>query len=425
MFKVKDVRNKILFILLCIVILRFGAQLPIPMIDTSAIKEWFAGNNSGGFSLLNAFTGGALENFSILSLSITPFITSSIILQLLGVAFPKLAEMQKEGGELGQAKFTRITKYLTIGVSAISALGVILTFSGKGLLQLTVYNAIVAVVALVGGTMFLIWLGDEITEKGIGNGISMVLMLSILSKIPADFTRLYYQFIAPAGFMMKIVAALVILLIVVFIIVMVIILDDAKKVIPVNYSTASGRRIRGAYAPVTNKLPIKVNIAGVIPVIFASTLLSMPPMIASLFGKQDGWVRIFSQNDWFNPLYWKFTVGYLIYAILVIAFAYYYTAITFNPVEMSNNLKNQGGTIPGIRPGRPTAEYLGKIIKRLIPIGAVWLLIIATIPMIFNGLLNASVSFGGTSIIIIVGVILETFNQIDTMMETRNYKGFL
>lgn len=424
MLKNKDIRNRILFVVLCMAILRFGAQLPIPMIDTTTLKEWFRTSQFGGLSLINAFTGGALENFSVLALSVTPYITASILLQLLGVVFPKLGAMQKEEGNIGKTKFERITKYVTVGIAIVSAVGLLLTFSTRGLIELTVYNAIVAVVSMVAGAMFLIWLGDEITEKGVGNGISVILMLSILSRIPSDFIKLYYQFIEPNPVWLKIVAAVVILFVTALTISLVIVLEDAKKVIRITHSRAAGSRTVARNFN-TSKLPIKVNIAGVIPVIFASTLLSFPVIIAGLFGKTDGWVNMFNQGYWFNPHHWKYTLGYLLYAMLVIAFAYYYVSITFNPVEMANNIRNQGASIPGVRPGRPTANFISIIIKRVIPIGAVWLLLVATIPMIFNGLFGASISFGGTSIIIVVGVIIETFIQIDNMLTVRNYNGFL
>lgn len=424
MLKQKDIRNRILFVVLCMAILRFGAQLPIPMIDTTGLKAWFANSEFGGLSLINAFTGGALENFSVLALSVTPYITASILLQLLGVVFPKLGAMQKEEGDVGKTKFERITKYVTVGVALVSAVGLLLTFSTRGLIELTVYNAIVAVITMVAGAMFLIWLGDEITEKGVGNGVSIILMLSILSRIPGDFIKLYYQFIDPNPVWLKIVAGAVILLVTILTIVMVIILEDAKRVIPIMHSRAGNSRSIARNAN-GGKLPLKVNIAGVIPVIFASTLLSFPMIVAGFLGKTSGWINAFNQGYWFSPQNWLYTLGYLLYAVLVIAFAFYYVAITFNPVEIANNIRNQGATIPGIRPGRPTADYISKIIKRLIPIGAVGLLIVATIPMIFNGLFRASVSFGGTSIIIVVGVIIETFIQVDNMLTVRNYNGFL
>ena len=424
MLKQKDIRNKILFVLLCMAILRFGAQLPIPMIDTTSLKAWFANSQFGGLSLINAFTGGALENFSVLALSVTPYITASILLQLLGVVFPKLGAMQKEEGDIGKTKFERITKYVTVGVAIISAVGLILTFSTRGLIELNAYNAIIAVLAMVAGSMFLIWLGDEITEKGVGNGVSIILMLSILSRIPGDFIKLYYQFIDPNPVWLKIVAGAVILLVTILTIVMVIILEDAKRIIPIANSKQKNGHILPRNAN-NSRFSLKVNIAGVIPVIFASTLLSFPMIVAGFFGKSDGWIGVFNQGNWFNPQNWLFTFGYLLYAVLVIAFAFFYVSITFNPVEIANNIRNQGSCIPGIRPGRPTAEYIAKIIKRLVPICAVWLLLIATVPIVFNGLFGASVSFGGTSIIIVVGVIIETFIQIDNMMTVRNYNGFL
>ena len=417
-FKQKDIRNRIFFCLFCVVILRIGAQLPVPLLDVSAIKTWFSTNQFGGLSLISALTGGSLENFSILSLSISPYITASIILQLLGVVFPRIAEMQKDESP---EKINRINKYVTIGLAAIEAVGLLLMFSNNGLLKLNVFSAITTVISLIAGSMFMIWLGDKITEKGIGNGISIILMLSILARVPSDLLTLYYQFMYTNVWWSQILVALLIFAVITFVIVMVVILDDSKRVI----TTISSRgKVSGTYKA-QSELPIKVNIAGVIPIIFTSSLLSFPLMITNFVGKQFDWEKFFSQSYWFNPTYIKYTIGYILYAFLVVMFAYFYSSITFNPTEIANNLQRNGFIIPGIRPGKPTKEYIVNASSKLILIGALWLLLIATIPMIFNGMFGASVSFGGTSIIIIVGVIIETIQQLESQMASRSYKGFL
>ena len=417
-FKQKDMRNRIFFVLFCMVILRIGAQLPIPLLDVSGIKSWFSANQFGGLSLISALTGGSLENFSVLSLSISPYITASIILQLLGVAFPAIEALQKDESP---EKINRITKYITIGLAVLESIGLLLMFSNNGLIQLNVFSTITTVISLVAGSMFMIWLGDKITEKGIGNGISIVLMLSILARVPNDMLKLYAQFMVSKAWWIQVLVALLILFVIAFTIIMVVILEDAKRIIPIVNSRG---RVNGVHKA-QSTLPIKVNIAGVIPVIFTSSLLSFPLMIANFFGKEFDWEKFFSQTYWFNPAFIKYTIGYLLYAFLVIMFAYFYASITFNPTEVANNLQKNGFIVPGMRPGKTTRDYIINASSKLILIGAVWLLFIATIPMVFNGVFGASVSFGGTSIIIIVGVIIETIQQIDSMMANRRYKGFL
>ena len=413
-FKNKETRNRILFVLFCIVILRIGAYLPVPFVDTTSVKSYFQNNDS--FSLLNLFNGGSLENFSILSLSITPYITASIIMQLLCIAFPKLDELQKDG-EDGKNTFNKIMKIATIGLSIISAIGLLITYTRNGLITLNVWSSIVVVVSFTAGTMFLMWLGDEITERGIGNGISMILMINILSRIPKDLYSLYQMFMQNKDIVHMVLAAIIIVLIISITILLVIILDGAVRSVPVNNSKKiSNSRMANNF---TN-LPIKVNIAGVVPVIFASTILSMPIMIASFFGGNGDWSGYFSQNSWFNSMNWKYTIGYAVYAALIIFFAYFYTSVTFNTNEVSINLKKSGQTIPGIRPGEHTREYLDSIVKPLIFIGAVWMLLIVTIPIVINGSFNASVSFGGTSIVIVVGVIIETVIQLKGKVTSFN-----
>ena len=417
--KRKDVRNKVLFVLFSVIILRIGAHLPVPFIDTTLIKEYFTNNNVDGFSLMNIFTGGSLENFSIFSLSITPYITASIIIQLLGITFPRLEEIQKD--DLEKKTYNRILKITTVVLSIIQSIGLVITFSRNGLLKMNVLTFLTVVISFTAGTMFLIWLGDEITTRGIGNGISMILMLNIISRIPNDLYGLYEMFIKNVDVVYMILRIAIILAIILFTILMVIILDGAERKIPI---TTAKKSYNGSNKSMSN-IPIKVNIAGVVPVIFASTLLSIPVMIAAFIHKQGVWTNYFSQGQWFNPTTMKYTIGYLVYAVLIIFFAYFYTNITFNPIEVSNNLKKQGSMIPGIRPGNSTINYLTSIVNPLIFIGTTWLLFIITIPIIANGTTNASVSFGGTSIIIVVGVIVESITQLESSLINYEKRSFL
>ena len=422
LFTKKDFRKRLLYMLFVLVILRIGSQFPVPFVDARMVKEFFNQTTNDGFSLINMFTGGSLENMSIFSLSITPYITASIIMQLLGIAFPKLGELQKDG-DYGQEKYNRIMKYVTVGLSFIQAFGLVFSFNRAGYLNVNFYSGTVAVVSFVAGTMFLMWLGDRITEKGFGNGISMILMLSIVSRIAGDVYNLYVMFVKGKDIVNMILISAFILLIILFVMFCVVVLDGAERIIPVNNSRKTSRDSFAGSS--TSNIPIKVNIAGVIPIIFASTLLSIPVMIMQFVGKQAVWTNYFSQSFWFNPSNWKFTVGYLLYAVLVIFFAYFYTFTSFNPTEMAGNLRKSGSVIPGIRPGKPTADYITQVINPVIIIGAVWMLFIVTIPMIFNGTLNASVSFGGTSIVIVVGVIVETMTQVKSMNTSYQTHGFL
>ena len=417
--KRKEFRNKLLFILFSVIILRIGCHMPVPFVDTTLIHNYFTSNNEG-FSLLNMFTGGSLENFSILSLSVTPYITASIILQLLGITFPRLEELQKDG-DTGKNTYNKIMKLVTIGLSIIESIGLLITYTKNGLIELTPYTAIIVVVSFTAGSMFLMWLGDEITERGIGNGISVILAINILSRIPSDLYSLYQMFMQNKDIVHMIFAGTIIVLIIAITMLLVIILDGAERILPVNNSrtSANGHNFNGS------NIPIKVNTAGVIPIIFASTLLSLPIMITSFFGSRGEWRNYFSQNMWFNTANFKYTIGYIAYALLIVFFAYFYTQIQLNPTEIANNLKKSGQMIPGIRPGKMTADYINDIINPLVFIGAVWMLIIVTIPIVCNGTFNASVSFGGTSIVIVVGVVIESVNQVKGKLSTYTQKGFL
>lgn len=428
-FKVKDVRRKIFYVLMMLVVIRLGSQMPVPGVNTSFFANYFANNTNEAFSFLNAFTGGGFDRFSIFALSITPYITSSIIIQLLTIAIPQLEEMQRDGEE-GRKKMTAITRYVTVGLALFESVAMAVGFGRQGLLTtFNAVNVIVVVAALTAGSAFLMWVGEQINDKGVGNGISMVLLINILSRIPSDMVTLFENFIKGQTIAKGVLRGVIILAIILAVTVFVLILNGAERRIPVQYSKKmQGRKMVGGQS---SNIPLKVNTAGVIPIIFASSIMSFPGIIASFAGKSNvgGWggrvLSILNSSNWFDRADMVNTVGLILYVVLVIFFAYFYTSITFNPLEVADNMKKQGGFIPGIRPGKATVDYLNSILGYVIFIGAAGLTIVAVIPFFFNGMFKANVSFGGTSLIIIVSVILETLKQIESMMLVRNYKGFL
>ena len=428
-FKVKDIRNRILFTFFMLVVIRIGSELPAPGVNGDVFKEWFTSQAADGLGFFNAITGGSFLNMSIFALNITPYITSSIIMQLLTIAIPKLEEMQRDGEE-GRKKIVSITRYLTIALGLIQSIAMTIGFYRGGYLTSnSPLTVIMVVTGLTAGSAVLMWIGERITEKGVGNGISIVLTINIISRIPQDLGTLWTQFIANKSIPKGIVAALIIIAIIVAMVVFVVVLQDAERRIPVQYSKKlQGRKQVGGQQ---TYIPLKVNTGGVIPVIFAQSLMQTPVIIASFLGKGNGTgvgsqiLKGLSQSNWCNPEQPIYTIGLAVYLVLIIAFAYFYTQITFNPLEIANNMKRAGGFIPGIRPGKPTSDYLNQILNYIVFIGAIGLSIVAVIPIFFNGVFKADVSFGGTSIIIIVGVIIETLKQIESQMRVRYYKGFL
>lgn len=428
-FKIKDVRRRIFYVFLMLIVIRIGSQLPIPGVNSDYFKEWFASQSSDAFNFFDAFTGGSFTEMSIFALNITPYITSSIIIQLLTIAIPKLEEMQRDGEE-GRKKMTAITRYLTIGLSLFQSVAMTIGFGNKGLIpDMNFGKAVVVVTCLTAGSALLMWIGEQITDKGVGNGISIVLMINIVSRIPSDMVTLFDQFVKGKTYAKGGLAALIILAIILVVVVLVLILNGGVRKIPVQYSKKMvGRKVMGGQS---SSIPLKVNTAGVIPIIFASSLMSFPVLIASFMGKTGGTgigsqiLKGLTSSNWFNPSEPIYSIGLVVYIVLVIFFAYFYTSITFNPMEVADDMKKRGGFIPGIRPGKPTQEYLEKILSYLIFIGAAGLVIVAVIPFFFNGVFGAHVSFGGTSLIIVVGVVLETLKQIESRMLVRNYKGFL
>lgn len=424
----KDVRKRILFTLFMVIVVRVGAQIPVPGTNASVIQEYLSGlNESGAFSIFNSLTGKSLESFSILALSITPYITASIIMELLSVAIPKLEELHRDGNE-GRKKIAEFTRYLTVGLAIVEAVAMTIGFSRTSGFFTTsnVFYWIVTVLALTAGSAFLMWVGERITDKGVGNGISIVLLVNILSGIPSDLRTLFESVTSgksiPVAVLFVVLALALILVIVTF----VVWLNGALRKIPVQYSgKLVGRRTLGGQS---SNIPLKVMTASVIPVIFASSLMSIPSMVASFVGStNEFWsivIGVLSPSYWFRQgMPWYYSLGVILYLLLIFVFAYFYTSITFNPTEVAENLKKQGGFVPGIRPGKPTADYLNSVLNVIVFIGATGLSIVALIPIVLTGVLSitGSISFLGTSLIIIVGVILETLQSIEGRLVAREY----
>ena len=428
-FKVKELRTKILYTFMMLVVIRFGSQLPIPGIETSFFANWFAKQTTDVFGFFNAMTGGSFSSMSIFALSITPYITSSIIIQLLTIAIPKLEELQKDG-EDGRKKIQEYTRYTTVGLALIESSAMAIGFGRQGLLiDYNAWNIIIAIVTMTTGSALLMWIGEQITEKGVGNGISIVLLFNILSSVPDDIKTLYYRFIFGQTVTKMIFSVVMIALIILAMVVFVIVLNDAERRIPVQYSKKMvGRKMVGGQA---SNIPLKITTAGVMPVIFASSIMSFPVVISQFFTIDPNSIgskilMVLNSGSWCRPEYPIYSIGLVIYIALLIMFAYFYTSITFNPLEVANNMKKQGGFIPGIRPGKPTSDYLNKILNYIVFIGACGLIVIAVVPILASGLLNVSrISFSGTSLIIIVGVVLETIKAVESQMLVRYYKGFL
>ena len=430
-FKVKDIRNKLLFTLFMLVVIRIGSNIPVPGVNTDFFKNIF--NNlqaQDAVGWLSNMTGGSFEEMSIFALSITPYITSSIIMELLTIAIPPLEEIQKEGTD-GRRKIAEYTRYVTVALALLESSAMAIGFNGSGFFinsPAGPFTIIVAIFAMTAGSAFLMWAGERITESGVGNGISVVLLFNILSSLPKDFGTIYERFLKGKNMAFMVTYGLIIAGIVLIIIALSVILEDARRDIPVQYaSRIAGRNSMSNGASV---IPLKVNTAGVIPVIFASSIMSLPLIILQFLDIKNTIFNVIASvlnsGSWFRPEYPIYTLGCLIYIFLVIFFAYFYTSITFNPNEVAGNIKKDGGFVPGVRAGKETADYLTRILNYIIFIGAVGLCIVALIPIVISGIFNISrVSFAGTSLLIVVGVILETLEQIKSQLIVRNYRGFL
>lgn len=428
-FRIKDLRKKLLYTFMMLVVVRFGSELPIPGVNTSYFADFFAKQSGDAFGFFNAMTGGSFTSMSVFALSITPYITSSIIMQLMTIAIPKLEEMQKDG-EDGRKKILEYTRYVTVGLALIESTAMAVGFGGQGLLhEFNVLSVIVAIATMTAGSALLMWIGERITENGVGNGISIVLLINILSSLPDDMSTLYTRFLRGKNVPVAVVTVVMIVAVIAAMVVFCIILQDAERRIPVQYSQKmQGRRMVGGQS---SSIPLKVNTAGVIPVIFASSIMSFPVVIAQFFTVDYTSIggrilMMLNSSSWFRPEQPVYSIGLVIYLVLIVVFAYFYTSITFNPLEVANNIKKQGGFIPGIRPGKPTSDYLNSILNYIVFVGACGLIIVSIVPIIVSGLFSISrLSFMGTSLIIIVGVVLETIKSIESQMLVRNYKGFL
>jgi preprotein translocase subunit SecY len=413
-WKIPDLRKRMIFTFLMLVVYRLGAVIPVPGIDKAVVQNMFQGTAGGLLDFFNMMSGGAFKDFTIFALNIYPYITSSIILQLLSIAIPKLEEIFK--AEDGKKKMAQWTRYITVILALIQATAYSVGFFNSAIIEKSFLSIATVIIVLTAGTAFLMWLGELITEKGIGNGISLLIMIGIVSQYPSDFGTIFYQFQNGA---VNILEVLIFVVFAFFIIVGVIAIQQGERKIPVQYAKrVVGRKMYGGQS---THIPMKVLMAGVMPVIFASTLLAIPQTLAFFFPAMAGGVQ-----KYFSPAQ---SPGVYIYTVLnivlIIFFTYFYTAVQFNPFEYSNTLKENGGFIPGIRPGRPTGDYLNKVLNRITIAGAVALAIIATIPTLVFSFTNLSINFGGTSLLIVTGVALETMKQIEAQMMMRHYKGFL
>ena len=416
-WKIPDIKKKMLFTLLMMAIFRLGSNIPVPGIDRTVLAEMFENGQGGIFGLFDLFSGGAFSNFTIFALSITPYITASIILNLLTIAIPALENLAKEGEE-GRKKIAQYTRYLTVVLAFVQGIGVSVGLFRSALISTDAFSITVIVLTLTAGTAFLMWLGEQITESGIGNGISLIIFAGIISRLPIAVVDTVQK--TSAG-QISYVSLVIFVIIAIVIIVAIIAIQQGTRKIPVQYAKrVVGRKMYGGQS---THIPLKVNQAGVIPVIFSLSLLQFPITLTYFF-PNGGFAAFITK--YLSP---TATPGLWIYSIfnilLIVFFTYFYTAVTFNPLEVSNNMKANGGFIPGIRPGKPTTEYLNRIMTRITFAGAIFLAFIAVFPTILLQFSEFSFRFGGTSLLIAVGVALETMKQVENQMMMRNYQGFL
>ncbi|QZY54608.1 preprotein translocase subunit SecY [Crassaminicella profunda] len=416
-WKIPDLRKRMLYTLMMMVVFRLGSTIPVPGINAKVLAQLFQQGENGIFGLFNLFSGGAFGKFTIFALSITPYITSSIIMQLLTIAIPSLEALAREGEE-GRKKIAQYTRYGTVVLALIQATGVSVGLFNQALIAKDFWSVSLVVLTLTAGTAFLMWLGEQITENGIGNGISLIIFAGIISRLPLGVAQTFKKWQVGE---VSIVSLVVFAIIAILVIAGVVAIQQGTRKIPVQYAKrVVGRKMYGGHS---THIPLKVNQAGVIPVIFAISLLQFPLTLTYFF--QGGGFSSFVQK-WLsptgNPGIWIYSA---LYMILVIFFTYFYTAVTFNPVEVADNMKKNGGFIPGIRPGKPTSEYLGKVLNRITLAGAVFLALIAVMPTIILQFTNLQFRFGGTSLLIAVGVALETMKQVEAQMMMRHYQGFL
>ena len=430
--KTPDVRKKLLYTLLLIVIFRLGCYISVPGVDTFALNDVF-GNTNGMASLIDLISGGAFSRFSIFAMSISPYITASIVIQLLSMVIPALERLTKDGGDEGRRKINKYTKILTVFLALIEDLGIYLSYSSYGIFINTSFmTGFTVVISLMAGTALLMWLGDEITNKGIGNGISIIIFVGIIAGLPGAVTTVWNLIMGSGAFSTTgLLIALGIIIGALILIAAVVFVQQAERRVPVQYSKrVVGRKIVGAQ---NTNIPLKLVMAGVMPIIFASSFLTFPAMILQMFipdiASQTGfWATIynFSIASSTSSVGWGYTIANaLVYLLLIVGLTFFYTYATFNPADMSSRIKMNGGFIPGIRAGKPTTEYLASIISKLTWFGGLYLAVIAIIPMLVRFIPNVNLAFGGTSILIVVGVALETIQQLESQLVMRHYKGFL
>ena len=430
--KTPEVRKKLWYTLLLIIIFRLGCYITVPGVNSIALSEAMS-SVDGVAGLINMISGGAFSRFSIFAMSITPYITASIVVQLLAMIIPSLERLTKEGGEEGRKKIDKYTKIITIILALVEAIGLFLSYKSAGIFVNTDFlTGALVVVGLVGGTSLLMWLGDQITSKGIGNGISIIIFVGIVSGLPSFVTTLWGLIFTESGFSTTgLLLSIGILIGAIILIAGVVFVQQAERRVPVQYSKkVVGRKMVGAQ---NTHIPLKLAMAGVMPIIFASSFMTFPAMIIQLFVKD-----IASQTGFLAGLY-KFSIatssssvgiGYsianaIVYLLLIVGFTFFYTYATFNPAEVSNNIKKNGGFIPGIRAGKPTTDYLSSVLSKLLWFGGLFLAVIAILPMLVRFIPNVNLAFGGTSILIVVGVALEMVQQLESLLVMRHYKGFL
>ena len=417
-WKIPEMRKKLIYTLIMLVIFRLGSNIPVPGVNKTLLESMFNANNAGLFGLFDMFTGGSFSQFTIFALGIGPYITSSIVLQLLTVAIPALEELAKQGEE-GRKKINKITRYVAVGLALIQAIGYTFGLFNGVLTDNSIFAKIVVVLVLTAGTTFCMWLGEKVDQNGIGNGISLLIFAGIVSRIPTGLSKAVKNMISGD---LKIYAGIIFVVFALIVIVGIILITEGTRKVPVQYAKrVVGRKMYGGQS---SHIPMKVNQAGVIPVIFAVSLLQIPMTIAYMTGTDSGFYQFVYKylSSSGNPgayIYFVFNI------LLIIAFTYFYGQISFNPTEIADNLKNNGGFIPGIRPGKPTVEYITKVAGRLTIVSAIFLAIVASIPTLLSKWTGMSTGFGGTSLIIAIGVALDTQRAIETQLVMRNYSGFL
>ena len=431
-WKTPEVRKRILYTLLLIVIFRFGCYIAVPGVDTIALGEQMSSATGSIMGLINTISGGAFSRLSIFSMTITPYITASIVIQLLGWIIPSLEKMMKEGGEAGKQKINKYTKLLSIVLALVEGLGIYISYSGSGIfINPGLLTGSIVVLSLITGTAILMWLGDQITNKGIGNGISMIIFVGIISRLPSGIVTLWNIIVTETGVnTVGIVTALAIIIGAILLVAGVVFVQQAERRVPVQYAKkVVGRKMYGGQ---NTHIPLKLAMAGVMPVIFASSFMTFPAMLIQIFAADKiggtGFIAglyNFSIATSTSGVAWGYSLANaIVYLLLIVGFTFFYTYATFNPAEVSTNIKQNGGFIPGIRAGKPTADYITAILNKLTWFGALFLSLIAILPMLMR-FTDIDISFGGTSILIVVGVALETVQQLESQLVMRHYKGFL